>query len=654
VLDRIGRAMFPADLAPLATLPDDEARQLVSALVRKVLLVPVTGQAVALAQLDRVVTAVNGTGRDIRAGLPDELLTLPPERWRHGGRLLPFVDTAEIEAAVAGTGSAEVAATLTRAMPHLRRDPAAAGADVLTHLLGQLRAVMADDERPTRGEPTPVPPPAGQRRIVHPLLDAPDRVDAGVVFELRAGLAERPSPGVEQPLGEGMRVPAGAFTLAVELLLDGFVILGSPPTLELVADEGDPYPYVVVRLRALDDPAYAARRKIVAAYRLGDQLLGLAFRWVQVGAEAPPEPPPAQRDREWILDADERRRPDLYVQVISGNNQADPRLMWLFGSPHPHVPGSGGWIAHGRPEKAEEWSRVRFRGVQDRRGQDDDLTDYLRGFGKEIRALIPPRLWTALRTAGTAATVLLGTTDAYLPWELALLPEDWDEPYGETLGGYAAVGRWVHPGEATGPGPAADIEVRRMAVVSGVYQGRQRLEDAEREATDLAAAFAASPVDARYADVRACLGADPPYDIVHFAVHGSFDATGAADGILMVDGKYLSPTSVRGLPRTGIRLVFLNACQLGREQSLLGEPNGMVPSLVDIGADAVIAPLWKVDDEQAREVAAGLYATLRDGGSPAEYFRQQRRASRGREGQPFGTRLAYLYFGHPRLSVTWP
>jgi hypothetical protein len=665
VLDRIGRAGFPAGLGPLAELPDDEARELISALVRWVLDAPAAGQAAALTRLVRVVTAINSSGRDIRADLPEELLGLPSYRLKAGGRVLPLIETAQIERLVADNGSAELADALERARPHLRRVATASAGpqDALTSLVRQLQPVARQEQRPTRGLPRPpadhdaqVPPPRARRRA-DPRLEAPDRVEPGAVFELRVGLAERVSPGVEQPGGEGMQVPVGTFTLTVKLLLDGFAILGSPSTVELTADDQDPYPYAVVRLRALEDPAYADRRKIVAAYQLGEQLLGLSFRWVSVGAQPPPQEPPAGPGRVWILDADDTQQPDVYVQVVSGNNLSDPRLLWLFGSPHQQVAGSGGWIAHGTVENAAEWSRIRFRGVQARRDKAD-LPDYLRGIGKEVRALIPPQLWQALRAAGAVTgtpAVLLGTADPYLPWELALLPEGWGRPYGEVLGGYAAIGRWAHPGETTAPAPApaARIEARRMAVVSGDYPKSRRLAEAEQEAADLTAVFAASAVEARTEAVMACLRADPAFDVVHFAVHGNFDATGTADGILMVDGDFLSPVSVRGLPPSGIRLVFLNACQLGQAQSLLGEPNGMVPSFVDIGAESVIAPLWKVDDAVAREVAAGLYETLRNGGSPAEYFRRQRQESHGKEGQPFGTRLAYLYFGHPRLAVTW-
>jgi CHAT domain-containing protein len=234
-----------------------------------------------------------------------------------------------------------------------------------------------------------------------------------------------------------------------------------------------------------------------------------------------------------------------------------------------------------------------------------------------------------------------------------MLPDDWNRPYGEVLGGYAAVGRWVYQRGSPTPAPPARIDASRMAVVSGKYNRGRQLVEAEQEAAELTTAFAATPVDARIADVLTCLKTKPSYDVVHFAVHGNFDVTETTNGILMVDDRYLSPVSVAGVPPAGIRLVFLNACQLGQAQSLLGEPTGMVPAFLDIGADAVIAPLWKVDDAVAREVAVGLYEALRTGGSPAEYLRRQRQASLGQEGQPFGTRLAYLYFGHPRLAVTW-
>ena len=102
-------------------------------------------------------------------------------------------------------------------------------------------------------------------------------------------------------------------------------------------------------------------------------------------------------------------------------------------------------------------------------------------------------------------------------------------------------------------------------------------------------------------------------------------------------------------------MVFLNACQVAGGQRSLGEYTGMAAALIGIEVGAVIAPLWKVDDTVAREVAEQLYRAVLgpERVSPAECLRRERRSTKGREGSPAGTRLAYLFFGHPLLRVDW-
>jgi hypothetical protein len=94
---------------------------------------------------------------------------------------------------------------------------------------------------------------------------------------------------------------------------------------------------------------------------------------------------------------------------------------------------------------------------------------------------------------------------------------------------------------------------------------------------------------------------------------------------------------------------------LGRGQSMLGDAAGMAPALVAIGACAVVAPLWRVDDTVARELAIRFFAALRAGTpGPAEFFAAERSAAASYGGGTAdGTRLAYLFFGHPRMRVVW-
>ncbi len=166
--------------------------------------------------------------------------------------------------------------------------------------------------------------------------------------------------------------------------------------------------------------------------------------------------------------------------------------------------------------------------------------------------------------------------------------------------------------------------------------------------------YRAEAVEALIEPVLGSLRAGAGHDILHFAVHGRFDAADSEDGINMTDGTYLSRHSVRGIETSPVRLVFLNACQLGQGRSVLGSNAGMVPAFLGLGVGAAIAPLWNVDDQVAKEFAEGFYrAALESGAAPAEYVRQQRAATRGAAGADLSTPLAYLFFGHPRLTIEW-
>ena len=243
---------------------------------------------------------------------------------------------------------------------------------------------------------------------------------------------------------------------------------------------------------------------------------------------------------------------------------------------------------------------------------------------------------------------------------MAHVRDRWDPDAPPILGAQAVVGRWTYSGQLRTQGPPTRIELTELAVVSGDYQGNLSLPQADAEADRLRADYDASTVDARSRTILDCLAGVPATGALHFALHGSSGSAGTNEGLLMTDRTYLSPTSVRGVEvkldgrPSSVRLAFLNACQLGQGRSLLGEYGGMAAALLGLGVGAVVAPLWKVDDTVARQVAEAFYAAVFTGDvRPAEQIRSERVATVGQEGSPAGTRLAYLYFGHPCLRVTW-
>ena len=127
--------------------------------------------------------------------------------------------------------------------------------------------------------------------------------------------------------------------------------------------------------------------------------------------------------------------------------------------------------------------------------------------------------------------------------------------------------------------------------------------------------------------------------------------------------------------------MFLNACQVGAAQELLGNYGGIAQAFLQVGASAVIAPLWSIDDEIAQHIALEFYqqALAADkasvtavGTEPGPDAAAERTVAPKRTGRPSptcsagrssglvqnaaaqsSTYLAYQFYGHPSLRLTW-
>ena len=200
------------------------------------------------------------------------------------------------------------------------------------------------------------------------------------------------------------------------------------------------------------------------------------------------------------------------------------------------------------------------------------------------------------------------------------------------------------------------LTVNGFAAVSGVYElpGWQRLLEAEAEAADIVRIYHATAVDATTGGILGLLRGRPAADVIHFAVHGTYDADFDKDGLILVDGSALDPLAVRGTPLHGHPFIFLNACQVGRGNQFLGDQAGLAESFLAAGASGVIAPLWSIDDRLARGIATRFYERAMRGEVIAEIMRTERAAFRDSPETISSTYLAYQFFGHPGLRLETP
>jgi hypothetical protein len=383
----------------------------------------------------------------------------------------------------------------------------------------------------------------------------------------------------------------------------------------------------------------------------------VATRYVQVHEGTEPLPEESRPERAptvWTLPSG--GTPDLQITVARGNDTAGRQLVWTAHSPHHEVEVPKVPVRKQLDDDAVgDWTRRVMRGVEAHKNAAG-LAEYLRGIQILVGRQVPREIWATLGSAARAAgghpTVLFATAEPYLPWELAKVPQRWDPDRPDLLGAQAAFGRWLYEDDGDVAAPAPTVEVADIAVVKGEYTGSARLPEAEAEADHLVATYGATPVRAETVAVLACLRGNPEADLVHFAVHGKLDLTGMQDGIIMNDRSALDPLSILGVENGRPRLAFVNACQVGQSQEMLGDTAGVVPSLIQIGAQGVIAPLWKVDDTAAREFAERFYSAVFAGRPVPEVLAEERARALAAVDSPESTVLAYLFFGHPRLTVT--
>ncbi|HET6685618.1 MAG TPA: CHAT domain-containing protein, partial [Jiangellaceae bacterium] len=351
------------------------------------------------------------------------------------------------------------------------------------------------------------------------------------------------------------------------------------------------------------------------------------------------------------LPAAAARTADLTITIGKGDDIEGRRLLWSYQSPHESVPGSTEPLVCTLGSKPDEFARKLMKSLGAKQGPL--LEPLIRGKAKRIGEVIPAPVHSAIRATAAAVggppTILLQSADPYIPWELAHVEDPWLGAVPAVLGAQAVVGRWALDMSGPPSEPARQVSMRTMNVIRGLYQGVigfNPLKYAEQEALDLEAAYGAVIVDAKIESLVACLEGEPPAQVLHFAIHGKFDPTGVQDGLILEDGS-VEPDVIVGFDLTHQPFVFLNACQVGMAGETLGQYGGMAQAFVEAGASAVIAPLWSVKDDVARDISLRFYEAVFSGTSPAEFLRTER--ARPSES---GTNLAYVLYGHPLLELS--
>ena len=534
----------------------------------------------------------------------------------------------------------------------------------------------------------------------HPRFDAPDLVQAQQVFDVTVGLAEQAQAGVVGgPVVLDLPASVQTFELGVQLVVDGFEpVAGQGLQATLQVDRARPaeatarFQLVAPSLNTDEATRLSSLRVL---YLFEGQVCGTAQRRIAVVANQPPatdaQAPPMSAQghgQVWTQGAPQASAvrvqpspadtPPLDLTVVIDQPDGDPsqgRFVWRFASPHtndlPQHPvstdlGTGGAELGGKVINEVHQATLL------------DMAELMvTGLGRTIRDAAPPELWQALRTvhanlqaAGErrALNVLLLTAEPHVPWELALL-EDSDKLIADApplLGCQVNLGRWPLDHSELQPSPR--IDVQHMAAVVGDYAARsgwRKLQQAMEEGAQIVQRYQAVQLAADAPQIKKLLTArlgdvDPGHgaEAVHFACHGEAMQQHALDAaVILGDGMRLSPLVFANAPlgKRSSPFLFMNACQVGKAGELLASFSGFAGEALKGGFRGFLAPLWSVEDQLARDIALGFYEQVfgDEGRAPrpvAEVLREMR--ARFADTEPNSlTRLAYVFYGHPGLTL---
>ncbi|MFE3443115.1 CHAT domain-containing protein [Nocardia sp. NPDC059180] len=515
----------------------------------------------------------------------------------------------------------------------------------------------------------------------YPRLEAPDVVIANEPFELTVGLSE--TFDMATMVSGQMHVYSSdpEFEIDIEVLVDPkSLVVAGDPHIGVRVTLADPYPRHTLTLRALTDPSLTPERTLRLIIRRQGRIIGLAARTLVVVANAsrlatqpPPPPPPRQLlDLGSLLD---ETPPDLVVVVYRADEP--DTYVWDAYALGGHITLPDAERRSRIDHTARDFATYTRRLVKAEAFRGVGIFDNLKGYGDLVFSALPSGIRTVLRELVReridAPAVLWLTEEAFVPWELAVFDPPLDTRYaGEApfLGAHLAMSRWPFAPEGPRPSSRREHPITAQAVLTADYEGVRNfppLPAAVAEAVRFDEKYGPlTPLPPMREQVIGCLEGRTPVDLLHVALHGTFDEAVQEDGLVLLEPRgdgfaasFLTALAVRGLRNTSSTpFVYLNACSVGAGQSILGSYAGFATALLRTGAIGVVAPLWTIDDTVAAELAARFYdGAFADPPVPVAELLRRARADYTRDRVAADperitpTHLGFLAFGHPRLTL---
>jgi CHAT domain len=539
--------------------------------------------------------------------------------------------------------------------------------------------------------PSPHPAPEGgpvpeevlaEEFSAYPAIEAPTTVHAMEPFEVRAGVANvKPAATITERFSI-VDLDPGQEKVRLEVMVSGpFVLAEGSSNVGFIEVDRKTFEHepLVVGFTATDPPdtydpqvgVWVAR--VVAAYFYDGTLVGEGSLEIRVN-ETAARHVDRQSDREpvetdtpmLVFGADD---PDLTISITSLHTGSFGDFNVRLFSRHLRGPVDAGTIHLG--QDARQFASRLVREV-DYTIANPVADETLNTIGRLVAEKLPAAVEATLRTVWEAASaetedgtprripdVLLLTDEWAVPWELMSISLDDSSP--PFLGAQVNVGRWPNQRRDRLIGDV--LGVHRLGVMVGHYQdarGVQPLPRAEEEGRSLAERYDARLVDADPTSLDQMLAGslEDGYEIegLHFAGHGESDPS-KGTYLMYSDGARMGVFALGSAPVAANKDVFLfvNACQVGTADEMLGEYSGLAGLVVGAGFRGFIAPLWSVADHIAQQISLGLYEASAEGVAVSSYLREVRSQFRQTATESAHTTyMAYVFFGHPALRLGGP
>jgi hypothetical protein len=529
----------------------------------------------------------------------------------------------------------------------------------------------------------------GQVFESYPVIDLPEFVEPETEFVIRVGVSATPAAGVEgAPLHvSGFPEETRSIELDVQVTAYGFTIAGGAGArYRLTVPLADPEVAIefsgnAAELRSGEEVRLAWIR---VQYSYGGVPCGFARRRFEVRREGPDPVDLAPQSRAaFPFSLPSGSAPDLTVAVVQAdlNFAGEGKYRWLFDSPHPiGIPSDPPETRLGSSYDAQTFAKFLISQIERDDGRDQ-IRINLDGIATEIRWRMPNEFWSVLgevaahvKPLGRTPSLLLLTEDPYVPWELASVASDsvLDEGYPAFLGAQVNVGRWILPENQRPPPPYDAVNVRTIAVVTGEYDSKHShrgLPHAVEEGNHLRDEYGAVPLSMTVAEVERLLRGELEQDsrpvipeLIHFACHGEVNTDNPLFDrlVLQTNKDFLHAVAFSGakIGEMSGPFVFFNACQVGAARQVLGQYSGFVGSCLRNRFRGFLAPLWTVRDDIAKRVAANFYNRVlgskdQPGIKVSELLREVRKEYNPLESPTSTTPLAYIFYGHPDLVITF-